>query len=132
MKQIIPYQNIEEALAQLDNGGRFYNLFTKADDGEINIAEISKVAGMFNERQKLILFLELSISQLSKEDQVDVIATLDDKLRRDFLKHKAQELMASEAEARGVLSSNAIITGTPTVKNSKSEFNPNYAIEKNH
>ncbi len=122
MKQIIPYQNITEALTQLDNGGRFFNLFTKAEDGEINAAELSKVAGMFNEKQKLILFLELSMSHLPKEDQVEIISKLDDQLRRDFLKYKAQELMASEAEARGVLAENAIITGVPKVKESKSEF----------
>lgn len=122
MKQIIPYKNIDEALINLDNGGRFFNLFTKAGDGEINIAELAKVAGMFNERQKLILFLELSMSSLSRENQIDIIAKLDDRLRRDFLKYKAQELMASEAEERGVLATNAIITGVPTIKDSKSEF----------
>ncbi len=122
MKQIIPYQNITEALSQLDNGGRFYNLFTKAGDGEINVAELIKVAGMFNERQKLILFLELSLSNLPKEEQVDIISKLDDRLRRNFLKFKAQELMASEAEERGILSANAIITGVPILKDSKSEF----------
>ena len=122
MKQITPYQNITEALTQLDNGGRFYNLFTKAEDGEINAAELSKVAGMFNEKQKLVLFLELSMSHLSKQDQVEIISKLDDQLRKDFLKYKAQELMASEAEERGVLASNAIITGVPKVKESKSEF----------
>jgi hypothetical protein len=122
MKQIIPYQHITEALTQLDNGGRFFNLFTKAEDGQISSAELSKVAGMFNEKQQLVLFLELSMSQLPKEDQMSIIAKLDDKLRKDFLKYKAQELMASEAEARAVLSTNAIITGVPTVKDSKSEF----------
>jgi hypothetical protein len=122
MKKIIPYQNITEALATLDNGGRFYNLFAKAENGQITTAELVKVAGMFNERQKLILFLELSISRLSKQDQIDIISKLDDKLRKDFLKYKAQELMASEAEACGILSSNAIITGVPKVKDSKSEF----------
>lgn len=122
MKQIIPYQNITEALVHLDNGGRFYNLFTKAEDGEINAAELSKVAGMFNEKQKLVLFLELSMSALSKEDQVAIISKLDDKLRLDFLKYKAQELMASEAEERGVLTANAIISGVPIIKESKSEF----------
>ncbi len=123
MKQIIPYQNITTALANLDNGGRFYNLSSKAEDGEITAAELSKVAGMFNERQKLVLFLELSMSYLPKEDQVAIISKLDDRLRKDFLKYKAQELMASEAEERGVLATNAIITGVPIVKTSKSEFN---------
>ena len=122
MKQIIPYQNVTEALAHLDNGGRFFNLFTKAQDGEINAAELAKVAGMFNEKQQLILFLELSLAKLAKEEQVTIISKLADKLRKDFLKYKAQELMASEAEERGILSANAIITGIPILKDSKSEF----------
>ena len=123
MKQIIPYQDITEALATLDNGGRFYNLFAKAENGQITAAELTKVAGMFNERQKLVLFLELSMAKLPKHDQVDIISKLEDKLRRDFLKYKAQELMASEAQERGVLATNAIIVGVPRVKESKSEFN---------
>lgn len=122
MKQIIPYQHIEEALAQLDNGGHFFNLFSKAEDGEITAAELAKVAGIFNEKQQLILFLELSLSQLSKEDQMTVVSYLDDQLRKSFLKYKAQELMASDAEKHGVLSTNVIITGVPMVKDSKSEF----------
>lgn len=122
MKQIIPYQTIADALEQLDNGGRFFNLFTKADDGEINTAEIARVAGLFSQKQQLILFLELSMSKLDKADQVNIIARLEDKLRKDYYKYKAQELMASEAEVRGILASNAIITGVPQLKDSTSEF----------
>lgn len=122
MKQIIPYQNSGEALQQLDNGGRFYNLFAKAGDGEINSSELSKVAGTFNEKQKLILFLELSMAELSREEQIHIVSKLDEQLRKNFLRYKAQELMASEAQASGVLASNAIITGIPTLKDAKSEF----------
>lgn len=122
MKHIIPFENIEEALLQLDNGGRFYNLFAKAGDGEINQSELARVAGVFNEQQRLILFLELSMSKLTREQQIDIVSKLDDELRKSFLKHKAQELMASEAASSGILASNAIITGIPTLKGSKSEF----------
>ncbi|RZK40141.1 MAG: hypothetical protein EOO90_16215 [Pedobacter sp.] len=122
MKQIIPYLDVNEAVRQFDNGGRFFNLFTKAEDGEISASEIAKVAGLFNQKQQLVLFLELSISALPKEDQVAIITRLDDKLRKDYYKYKAQELMASEAELKGILASNAIVTGVPTLKDSKSEF----------
>ncbi len=37
MKDVIPYTNYTSALEALDNGGRFYNLFTKADDEEISL-----------------------------------------------------------------------------------------------
>ncbi len=122
MEQLKPYQNISEAINHLDNGGHFFNLFTKADDGEINVGELAKVAGIFNERQRLILFLEFSISKLSKKDQVEIISKLDDRLRSAFLKYKAQELMPTEAEKLGLLGANAIITGVAKLKESKSEF----------
>lgn len=122
MKQILPFSDLTDALFQLDNGGRFYDLFSTAEDGEITAAELSKVAGLFNERQKLVLFLELSISSLSKPDQVEIIAKLDDKLRRDFLKFKAQELIPSAAQEAGKLGENAIIEGVPTLSESKNEF----------
>jgi hypothetical protein len=122
MKHLKPYQNISEAMIHLDNGGHFFNLFTKADDGEINTAELIKVAGLFNQQQRLVLFLELSISSLSKQEQVEIISRLDDKLRSAFLKYKAQELMACEANKVGIVGGNTIITGIPKIKESKTEF----------
>jgi hypothetical protein len=122
MKQLNPYTTISEAMNHLDNGGRFYNLFTKANDGEINVAELSKVGGLFNEKQRLILLLEFSIHKLSKKDQVDIISSLDDRLRTAFLKYKAQELTPYHADELGIIGSNAIITGIPKLKESKSEF----------
>lgn len=35
MKQIEPYINVDEAIRALDNGGRFYNVLTHAEDGII-------------------------------------------------------------------------------------------------
>ena len=64
MKKIEPYRNINDAISNLDNGGRFYNILTKADDGIISKSELGKVGGIFNDKQQMILFLELSISKL--------------------------------------------------------------------
>lgn len=46
MKKVSPYQNLNTALKSLDNGGRFYNILTKAEDGIINQAEIGKVGNL--------------------------------------------------------------------------------------
>lgn len=122
MIEIIPFKTRDEALQLLDNGGRFFNVFTKADDGEINLAEIAKVAGVFDEKQQLVLFLELSISLLTMEEQLDIISRLDDDLRKFYLKYKPQVLMPSEVETRGGLGINTIISGSPQVKRSNTEF----------
>ncbi len=122
MKLIEPYINVDEAILSLDNGGRFYNFFTEAEDGVISQAEIGKVAGLFNDRQKTVLFFELSISNLDAAAKADVISKMDENLQRSYEKYKPQELLPSEAESKGVISSNAIITGFPVLIESKSEL----------
>ena len=47
MQKIIPYRDYAGALEALDNGGRFYNIFTHAKDDEVSLAELAKVAGVF-------------------------------------------------------------------------------------
>lgn len=122
MKKIEPYRNVEEAISKLDNGGRFYNIMTKAEDGIISPAELGKVGGIFNDKQKMILFLELSISRLDECQKARIISTLEDGLQVSYRHYKPQELLPSEAHVKGLISTNAIITGIPELKESKSDF----------
>ena len=123
MKKIKPYFAINEAIKSLDNGGRFYNIQTKAKDGIINQSELGKVGGIFNDKQQMILFLEMSILKLNQADKNSIISTLDCDLKKTYQKYKSQELLPSEAHSKGILSSNAIITGIPKLIDSKSDFN---------
>ncbi len=120
MKKIEPYRDLTTAAATLDNGGRFYNFFTTANDGVITKAEVSKVGGLFIGKQSMSLFLEMSISALKAEDQTAIIAKLENKLQDNYQKYKAQHLLPSNAQSDGILSSNAIITGIPTLTDSHS------------
>ncbi|MCE7043440.1 hypothetical protein [Dyadobacter sp. CY312] len=122
MKQITPYRTVDEALTSLDNGGRFYNIFTREEDGTIAQAELAKVAGLFNEKQKLILFLDLSLSQLDTQSRESVISKLDDQLRVTYKKYKPIEMTPSEVNVVGTKSSNIIVTGIPEMKESKNYF----------
>lgn len=123
MKKIESYIDVNDAISDLDNGGRFYNLFTHADDGIISQAELGKVGGLFNDKQKMMLFFELSVSNLGSAAKTEVLSKFDNSLQLNYQKYKAQELSASEANEVGVISSNAIITGIPKKIASKSEFN---------
>ena len=77
MKKVSPYKTINEAIQSLDNGGRFYNILTKADDGIINQAELGKVGGVFNDKQQMILFFEMSILGLIQADKDSIISKFD-------------------------------------------------------
>jgi hypothetical protein len=122
METIKPYQKINDALLSLDNGGRFYNLLTKAEDGIISQAELGKVGGVFGDKQKMILFLELSISRLTLSEKEAIIFKLDEKLKDAYLKYQPKNLLPSEVNEQGILSSNVILTGVPKLVESKSDF----------
>lgn len=123
MKQITPFNSTQQALTVLDNGGRFYNLITKANDGEINSAELGKVAGIMSDKQKMVLYLELSLANLTELSRKEVLKTLSSDLKSAIKKYSAQYLLPSEATKKGVLSQNAILDGIPKFLESKSDFN---------
>lgn len=122
MKKIKPFKNLEDAVSNLDNGGRFYNILTKADDGIISKEELGKLGGIFYDKQQMILFLELSISKLAADKRIAVISKLEESLQELYVKYKPMELLPSEAYTKGIIASNTIITGIPTLIDSKSEF----------
>lgn len=122
MKEITPYQSPQAAMEELDNGGRFYNLFTKADDGEVSSAELAKAAGVFNDKQTMILFLEMSIQKLKENEKLQVMESLSEDLKIAYNAYIPQHLIPSEAREQGKILSNAIITGVPKQVSSSSDF----------
>ncbi len=122
MTKIEPYKNVNDALSNLDNGGRFYNILTKADDGIISKSELGKVGGIFNDKQQMILFFELSISKLDEKKRNSIISKLEDNLQNVYLTYKPIELEPYEIDSKGIIASNTIITGIPKLIESKSDF----------
>ena len=76
MKQITPYKTLQGALNALDNGGRFYNIFTKAKDEVITGSELYKAAGVISGKAQALLFFELALSDLPETDRDKVIQRL--------------------------------------------------------
>lgn len=123
MEKIEPFKTPNDAITILDNGGRFYNILTTADDGIISKAELGKVGGIFNNQQQMILFLELSLTQLDEAQKAQVISRLDKNLKETYLKYKPKDLLPSQAQSSGIKAANAIITGIPKLTESKNDFN---------
>ncbi|MEE2888023.1 MAG: hypothetical protein VX951_11400 [Planctomycetota bacterium] len=122
MKKVIPYKHYDGALKALDNGGRFYNLFTKARDEEVSPAELAKVAGVFSDRQKMFLFLEMAVHDLEEANKQSLYGNLSTSLRAEHAEHRPQALLPSEADERGVAAKTAIITGYPRFVTDKTVF----------
>lgn len=123
MKFIIPYKSLDEATTSLDNGGRFYNFLTTAEDGIISPAEVGKVAGLFNDRQKIILYLAMSFSALNASARQQIENSLSEELKASYKKYSPHNLLPSEAKEKGQLAANTIITGVPVHIDSKKDFN---------
>ena len=85
MKKITPYRTLQGALNALDNGGRFYNVFTKAGDDVITDSELYRAAGVYSGQDKAFLFVEMALSKLSEAEKSKLIQQLLPKLRMNYL-----------------------------------------------
>ncbi len=123
MKKITPFKNVADAMEALDNGGRFFNFLSKADDGTIDQSELGKVVGVFSDKQQMIIFLELSMIDLSVAEKNTIISKLETKLQKSYHKYKPQKLQISEVSKMGEISSSAMVSGIPHKIDSKTQFN---------
>ena len=122
MKQLVPFTTAKDALTELDNGGRFYNILTDANDGEIEASELAKVAGVFNDQHIMFLYLDMVLSGLTEQDAANVIDSLSQELQEQYLIQKPQHHTPSSASKDGKAGTSAVITGIPKLIESKAAF----------
>ena len=123
MKRIEPYASSNFAMKDLDNGGRFYNLWTRADDGIISSAELAKVGGLFNDKQKMILYLQMALSKLESSEKSIVLNRLDENLKEAYNEYRVDQILDCTTKLDGRQGENVIIRGIPRRIESKSDFN---------
>ncbi|WP_394748266.1 hypothetical protein [Spongiimicrobium salis] len=122
MKKVTPYNTLQEARTALDNGGRFYHLMTKSDDGIIAKTELKKVAGRYSSKQKMILFLELAISDLDENGQMRIIEALDEDLKMAYQKYRPEVVVPSQLQSERLLGKSVVVTGVPKRVERKTAF----------
>ena len=122
MKHILPFRSAPEALAAFDNGGYFFNLFSHSKDGVVSPGELAKAAGTPLNRQAAVLYLEMSISQLSEQDRERVHSRLDQDLFEHYKKYHPQQIQFPEDFAKGKVERNVMVVGSPVKLATKSKF----------
>ena len=122
MKQITPYRTVQGALNALDNGGRFYNVFTKAQDEVISDSELYKAAGVYSGRDKAYLFFELALSSLSKAERQQVIRRLSPELRTSYLQARPRQTQIESFEQQVKETDTIIVSGFPVFLENKTQF----------
>lgn len=122
MKHIVPYKTLQGALNALDNGGRFYNVFTKASDEVITDSELYKAAGVFSGKAQAFLFFELALSDLSKADRDRVIQCLSPQLRSTYLTQRPKHTKIEVFEQAARETDAVIVAGFPVFLEDKTQF----------
>ena len=122
MQQIRPYQTALGAKKTLDNGGRFYNLWTKAGDQVIDAGELARAAGVYSSDARAFLYLEMALMDLSSEQQAEVMSLLSPELSRRITEKRPKILQPSTVEKEGNTGISAIVTGYPSYVEDKTQL----------
>ncbi len=111
MRKVTPYRSFHGAARALDNGGRFYNVFTKAGDAEVTSAELSKAAGLGGGLGGAFLFFELATAELSDGDRSQLRAMLAPSLKEKWDKKGPAWLEPEAFDEQAELEKSFIVEG---------------------
>lgn len=109
MRKVIPYTTVEGAARALDNGGRFFNLFSRINDEVVDSSELSKAAGVYSASATAFLHFEMALMGLERPEKARVLSLLSPKLGTRYRAERPWLLKPSEVESVG-RAGNAIIT----------------------
>ncbi len=99
MQKVTPYSTRQGAARALDNGGRFYNIFTAAGDHVVSKAELSKAAGVLGGYDGAFLFFELATAGLTSRHREDLVGLFEPTLRQRYRRSRPDSLKPSEFNA---------------------------------
>jgi hypothetical protein len=122
VREIVPYKTFNGALNALDNGGRFFNLFTKTDDQKVETSEIARAAGVFSADMRAFVFFEMALTDLSPDGRRRLISHFSPDLMERYQTFRPLVVRPSLVESTGAAGRPAIVTGYPVFVENKSQF----------
>ena len=122
MRELKPYRTLHGLRTAIDNGGRFYNLFSQADDQVVTRGELAKAAGVFTAGVNAFLFLEMAQQDLQTDERQAVLPLLNSDLRDDYRRKRPRTLFPSAVEKEGTAGSSLIVTGFPQFLEDRTQF----------
>lgn len=113
MQEVPVFKSQDQLLKAIDNGGRFYNLFSHAGDNTITSAELAYAAGVFTDRQAMFLFLDMALASLKMADRSAVLTRLEKDLRAEYNQNKAVHVGQGDLMKQATLCDMALLEGIP-------------------
>ncbi len=122
MRQLSPYRTVQGATRALDNGGRFYNLFTRAGDNVVEGVELARAAGVYSSDAMAFLHFEMALMDLPAAEQAEVLSLLVPDLRAQLEAKRPTVLLPSRVEPEGKAGMPTIVTGYPRFVEDKTQL----------
>jgi hypothetical protein len=122
VREIIPYKTLQGATKALDNGGRFYNLFSRVGDDVVSAAELARAAGVLSSDLRAFLFFEMALTDLPAEEKRRVTSLLSTDILDHMSASRPRTLAPSSVEAEGRAGMPAIVAGYPVFVEDRSQF----------
>ena len=122
MREIRPYRTLQGARRALDNGGRFYNLFTRAGDDVVDPAELARAAGAHSAGMDAFLYFEMALMNLPARERAEIVAQLSPEMKARYEAKRPMPLAPSAVEEEGRAGVSTIVSGYPVFVEDKSEF----------
>ena len=122
MRQLSPYRTVQGARRALDNGGRFYNLLTRAGDNVVEGVELARAAGVYSSDAMAFLHFEMALMDLPPEERAEVLSLLVPDLRAQLEAKRPRVLLPSRVEPEGRAGVPAIVTGYPRFVEDKTQL----------
>jgi hypothetical protein len=122
LRQIRPYRTLQGAKRALDNGGRFYNLWTKAGDDIVDPGELARAAGVASSDARAFLYFEMALMDLPRGKRAEMLSLLSPDLKKRLERNRTSVLQPSLVEEEGVAGTSAIVTGYPVFLDDETEF----------
>lgn len=122
MREVKPYRTLEEAVLGMDNGGRLNNPIDRSDDHWISPRELARAAGVKWTNERILVFFEMALAELSTEDRSHLLTHCTPALI-DFITAKRPAFLPPErVETDGLEDTTAIITGYPRLVRDASQI----------
>ena len=122
MQEVERYHSKSDLVAAIDNGGRFYNVWSQASDNLVTRGELAKAAGVWASDQNAFLFLELATQGLEANDKASIIGLLEPSLRDRFTKFAPKYFAPSEVDEQGQAGDAVVLEGSLEHVGDKSQF----------
>jgi len=114
MRQLSPYRTVQGAKRALDNGGRFYNLWTRAGDNIVDGVELARAAGTSSSNSIAFLHFEMALMDLPAEQKAEVLSLLAPELKVQLEAKRPRVLQPSLVQSEGTVGVPAVVTGYPS------------------